>query len=266
MANMNYCNTIFNIRKLTILIILFLCVSVGADCAETNSTISNGTTDNKLPFVQQGIVMQHDCEDGSALVNKMFAAATSLNSYSCHYQMLVFKNNPPLKETGTMYFRKPRLYRVEVNRGPKNGSVAILCADGKIHGHLGGWLKFFQSSVPPDSDLAKAINGFPMAGTDFYSLTQWLVNMLKHGDSSLVSLNPIPIAKASMDTYILDMYSTGKNTNGKNQQVLIKRIYVNPHNYLPVDWEDYRNGKLWSESSWNNLQINVALPDNIFKL
>ena len=33
--------------------------------------------------------------------------------------------------------------------------------------------------------MAKTINGFPMADTDFYSLAAYLKNMLKQGDLSL---------------------------------------------------------------------------------
>ncbi len=260
-------NLIFNIKILAAALIILLCfVSIKGDCLEANKPISKIKSESKTPLIQQGVVMQHDCKDGSNIVSKMLAAANNINSYSCNYQMLVFKNNPPIKETGVMYFRKPRLYRVEVKEGPKKGSIAVLCADGKVHGHLGGWLKYFQSAVPPDSDLAKASNGFPMAGTDYISLAQYLTNMLKQGNNSLVSLSPITTAKTTMDTYVLDMYSGSDNKTGKTEPLLIKRVYINPQNYLPVDWEDYRKGKLWSESSWNGLQINSALPDDLFQL
>src|ERR1700683_2473114 len=165
----------FQMKKiLTSLLVLSLGIGISPDPAQANKTANKIKTENRLSFIQQGVVMQHDCKDGSNLISKMLAAANDINSYSCNYQMLVFKNNPPIKETGIMYFRKPRLYRVEVMEGPKKGSIAVLCADGKIHGHLGGWLKYFQTVVPPDSDSAKAINGFPMADTDYISLAQWL--------------------------------------------------------------------------------------------
>jgi outer membrane lipoprotein-sorting protein len=203
-------------------------------------------------------------KDGSSLINKMLGAASDLDSYSFNYQMLVYKKNETVQQTGTIYFCKPRLLRVEVNLGPKKGSVAILCSDGKIHGHLGGIMKYFNFAISADSDLARAANDFPMAGTDFYSLACYLKNMLQEGALSQTSQRAECTDKASVPTYILEMYSLGKNKNS-SQLLLLKRIYVNSQTYLPVFWEDYRDAVLWSQTTWKNLHSNIELPDSLFK-
>jgi outer membrane lipoprotein-sorting protein len=194
----------------------------------------------------------------------MLVAALALNNYSSHFQMLVYKDKQIIKETGTIYFRKPRLLRIEVKQGPKKGALAILGSDGRVHGHLGGILSIFGASISPDSDLARAINGFPLVGTDYYSLVQDLKNMLKQGDGSLATQEPIPTDKTTIATYILDMYLP-KSKNNKND-LLLKRIYINPQTYLPIFWEDYVDGKLWSESLWYDLQNNLTLPDSLFSI
>jgi len=201
-----------------------------------------------------------DTADGEPFIDKMVTAAEGLDNYSSSYEMVVYKEHPPINELGVFSFKKPRLMKVEVEKGPKKGSVAILALDGKVHGHLGGALKFFRASVSPDSELVRAANGFPMVGTDFYSLAAYLKNMLKEGDRSRVSREPIQTTRTTSPTYIVDMYAS-KFGN----EPLLKRIYVDPRTYLPVFWEDYIDGKLWSESAWHNLKTNVEFAENFFK-
>ncbi|PWT94968.1 MAG: hypothetical protein C5B53_12125 [Candidatus Melainabacteria bacterium] len=207
------------------------------------------------------VVMSDNYEDGAKFVDKMCFAAQALDNYSSNYEMAVYKANQTVNEGGVFAFKKPKLMRVEVEKGPKKGSVAVLALDGKVHGHLGGALKFFRAAVSPDSDLVKAANGFPMVGTDFYSLADYLKNMLKEGDHSRVSKDTVATSKTGgVATYVLDMYTT---KFGK--ELLLKRVYTDPRTFLPVFWEDYIDGKLWSESSWRGLKTNVDFPENFFK-
>jgi outer membrane lipoprotein-sorting protein len=211
--------------------------------------------------IVQSVVMVDDYNDATEFIDKMCSAAEGLDNYSSIYEMVVYKEHPPVNEDGVFSFKKPRLMRVEVQKGPKRGAVAILALDGKVHGHLGGALKFFRASLAPDSELVRAANGFPMVGTDFYSLASYLSNMLKQGDHSRVSKEPMQTSKTKNPTYILDIYSTKFD-----KELLLKRIYVDPNTFLPVFWEDYIDGKLWSESCWRDLKTKVEFPENFFKL
>lgn len=207
------------------------------------------------------VVMNDNYEDGTQFIDKMCFAAQALDNYSSAYEMVVYKANQTVNESGVFSYKKPKLMRVEVEKGPKKGSVAILALDGKVHGHLGGALKFFRAAVSPDSDLAKAANGFPMVGTDFYSLAAYLKNMLKEGDHSRVSKDTVTTSRTGgIATYVIDMY-----TSKFGKELLLKRIYVEPRTFLPVFWEDYTDGKLWSESSWHGFKSNVDFPENFFK-
>ena len=199
-------------------------------------------------------------QDGKDIIAKMYSAAESLNSYSFDYQMLVHKQKPPIKETGTLCFKKPRLLRVEVQTGPKKGSLAVFAEDGKVHGHMGGALKFFSASVSPNSELVRASNGYPMVDSDFLSLIAYLKNMLKQGDRSRATSQPIQTDKTSSPAYVVDMYSFKSG-----QELLLKRIYADAKTLLPVYWEDYADGKLWTQSFWQNLKANVEFPNSTFK-
>jgi len=210
--------------------------------------------------IVEGVVGEDHFTDGNAFIDKMINRAKELNNYTCDYQMIVKKKPSAVEETGTMYFRRPRLMRVEVKSGPKKGALAVLARDGKVHGHMGGMLKYFGGAVSPDSDFVRAINGFPMVGTDFVSLANYLkVEMLDKSDKGIVSIEPVATKHTSGPTYIVDMF----RADGDGKQ-LLKRIYVDPQSFLPVYWEDYKDGKLWSVSSWSGLKTNQALPDNLF--
>jgi outer membrane lipoprotein-sorting protein len=241
--------------KLTLSILIAqFCLSITA-----NLSVSAMEMTSSSQAINQNVVMTKGCDDGSAFIGKMISKASALNNYSCDYKMVVHKQGV-VTESGTLYFRKPHLMRVQVTSGSKKGALAILAGDGRVHGHLGGLLKYFSGAVPTDSNFALALNGYPLAGTDFYSLAKYLKEeMLDKGDRSLVSQQPIQTANTDAPTYVLDMI---RKVDGKDR--LIKRIYVDPQTLIPIYWEDYEQGKLWSQSSWSAMKINQSLPDRLF--
>jgi len=228
---------------------------------EVDGQASNFMTTKKYYKLAPGAVISDGVQNGCALIDKMLNAAFNLSAYSADYTMKVYKERQTVNEEGTFYFHKPKLLKLEVKQGSRKGSLAVLAEDGKIHGHLGGLLKYFSGVVSIDSDMAKAINGFPMADTDFYSLAAYLKNMLKQGDLSLNTIDARQTNKFNSPTYVLDMYSSAQPT----KLLLLKRIYVDPKTYLPIFWEDYIDGKIWSESTWQNVRTNLRLPDNFFR-
>ena len=247
---------------MSFLLICWLIACSTAYCnAKVNEQTNNILTTEKYYKLEPGTVINDSVQDGSQLIDQMLSAALNLSAYSANYRMKVYKGKQTLNEEGRVYFRKPKLLRLEVIQGSRKGALAILAKDGKIHGHLGGLLRVFSGTVSADSGLAKTINDYPMADTDFYSLAAYLKNMLKQGDLSLKTIDVKQTNKINSLTYILDMYSAAKPT----KLLLLKRIYVNPKTYLPMFWEDYIDGKIWSESSWQNVNTNLSLPDNFFR-
>jgi hypothetical protein len=211
---------------IVIILLSFYTQSDSVECQANleSQTSSLMTTDNVL-ILEIGRVNAKDVIDGSALIEKMVQAALKLDNYSADYKMKVYKNTKIITEEGTCYFGKPRLLKTEVKSGSRKGSLAILEADGKIHGHLGGLLKYFSGTVSPDSDMARTKR----------------TNRL------------------NKETFVLDMCSQ-KSDN----PLLLKRIYIDPQTYLPLFWEDYVKGKIWSGSSWHNVQMGLKWPNNFF--
>jgi outer membrane lipoprotein-sorting protein len=252
--------SIFLTSLLVNISILSSILSLPSAYCTTDKQLNNSMTTTKYYALQSGVVMDAGVQNGAALIDKMVNATVNLTDYSADYAMTVYKNGKVLKESGTFYFRKPRLLRIEVKQGSRKGSLAILTRDGKIHGHLGGLMKYFSGTIAPDSNLAKAVNDFPMADTDFYSLASYLKNMLKNGDLSVATKEAVPTKNFNTSNYILDLYVSEKNA----KLLLLKRIYVDPKTYLPIYWEDYKKSTLWSESSWQNVRTNLNLSNKLF--
>jgi outer membrane lipoprotein-sorting protein len=242
-------------KKITFVTIAFVLI---LGCSAPGQTAVDSDTTKPAPLMQGQVIKEGD--EGSAFIGKMQAVAEQLNNYSSEYKMIVYKPRNTQTETGIFYFRKPKLMRVEVRSGPKKGSLAVLQADGKVHGRMGGLMKMFSGTLSPDSNLLRALNGFPMVGTDFASLAKYLkVNMLDQGDKSRLTSRPISTKFYSSPVYVLDMFAVSAG-----KEILKKRIFVEPDSKLPVFWQDYHETKLWSESSWSGLKNEQALASNLF--
>jgi outer membrane lipoprotein-sorting protein len=241
-------------QSLIMLTAIICCL--GLDASHAMESANSQTTLE----VAQGMVMRDQIHDGASFINDMVTASAALNNYVCDYKMVVHNRKPPEIETGKLYFRQPRLMRGEIKTGAKRGSVAILCKDGKVRGHAGGILSWLSGTLSPDSNMLRCINGFPFVETDFASLARYLkCKMLDKGDKSLVSDQPVRTANTEAPAYVLDTFR-----GPQGQEVLLKRVYVDPKSMLPVYWEDYQEGKLYAQSYWTDLKVDQDFPDSLF--
>jgi len=199
-------------------------------------------------------------KDGATFVDSMYNAAAALNSYSFRYQMQVVKKKTPVVEEGNLYFKHPRLIRVEEIGPYKNGAIAVLGGDGKVRAHLGGALKYFVVTLDPHSSELRSANGYPMVDSDFLSLAAFLKNWVKEGIKARVTEKPAPLNGNGKPVQVLEMYKA------EAPERVLKRVFVDPDSFLPVLWHDFQGGELLSVSSWSNVSLNVALSDELFKL
>ncbi len=199
--------------------------------------------------------------DGHGFVQHMMNAADSLESYSFNYKMSALKDNKTLVEKGDFYFKKPKLMRLEVTEGKRKGSVAVLQADGRVHGKAPG-LGFLASMITlaPDSKFLKSVNGYPMVDSDFCSLARALKKFLDDGATAKITTHTVSERLAHQPSHLIEVYTD------KTQTQLFKRVFVDATSYLPVEWYDYEDGKLSSESSWQNFKSDPGLPATLFSL
>ena len=201
----------------------------------------------------------NNMKDGKPLIDAWLKASQSYPSYQFDYQMTVYKDNGTVTDTGNLFFKKPRLLRIEQTGGPKKGSVAVLCADGKVKAHPGGGFKFFVVNLSPDSNMLLSANGWPMVKSDFTSLAEAVEGYIKDGDTPRMTESPVTVGNRPYKVNVFELYKGGINGT------LFKRALFNPETNLPVEWWDYRDGKLWAHSLWNNFKA-TDLSDKVFTI
>ena len=199
--------------------------------------------------------------DGHGFVQHMMDAADSLESYSFNYKMSALKGEKAIVEKGDFYFKKPKLMRLEVTEGKRKGSVAVLQSDGRVHGKAPG-LGIFASMITlaPDSRFLKSVNGYPMVDSDFGSLARALKKFLDDGATAKITTHTVSERIAHQPSHLIEVFTD------KTQTQLFKRVFVDANSYLPVEWYDYEDGKLSSESSWQNFKNDPGMPATLFSL
>ena len=201
-----------------------------------------------------------EMQDGKEFIESMCQAADNLNDYSFQFEMTVYKLNGEQKEAGNFYFKKPRLIRLEETGNFKKGAVAVLQRDGKVRAHLGGALGFFVVTLTPESDYLRSANEYPLVASDFISLAQFLKNWLKEGMISRVTEKPVLLNGYINKVHVIEMYKQN------NPHEVHKRVFVDEITKLPVQWYDFRDGRLWSKSLFKNVKTNTGLEDTLFNI
>lgn len=269
--NCYWTNRLNGYRLSRFLFSFVLVVSLFIPCAPSPAagaiTKDNGSkkSENKeLMTSLQGLPeskFSDDMIDGASFIEKMTAAADSYQDYSFDYIMKVFKDKKTVLEKGVLYYKKPGMMRLEETGDYKHGAVAALGPNNKVQAHLGGGLKLFVVELPPNSNLLRSANGYPMVDSDFKSLGQALKKFLKEGYKSLVTKTAVEMRGQTDNVFILELHK------GSIDGPLWKRVAVNGRTHLPVEWWDYSDdGTLWSHATWDNFKPNQNLPDHIFSL
>ena len=198
--------------------------------------------------------------DGADFLKEMQNAADALKSYQFSSHMTVFKGDKVIEENSKFYFKQPRQLRAE-EQGPfKKGSVAVLLKNGKVKGHLGGMMSKFVATVDANSEWVTSANGYPLVDSDFYGMSQVMLNFVKDGKKSLVTESPVQVNGQPKPVYVLELYASAS----KDQ--LMKRAYIDPQTLLPREWFDYKDGKLFAHTRWKDVVLNVDLSDSLFNL
>ena len=203
---------------------------------------------------------QDNMKDGRDFLKEMSEAANAVQSYSSTSSMTVFKGGKTISENSKFYFKKPRMIRAEELGPYKKGSVAVLLKNGKIKGHLGGILSKFTGTVDADSGFATTANDYPLVQSDFYSMSKVMLDFANGGKKTLASSSPVTVTGQAKPVYVIEMY-----TDGTTQQ-LMKRAYIDPQTLLPVEWFDYKDGKLFAHTNWKDVKVNADLDDSLFSL
>lgn len=203
---------------------------------------------------------QERMRDGADFLKEMSDAADQLKSYTFQSHQTVYKAGKAIEENSRFYYKRPRQIRAE-ELGPfKKGSCAVLLKNGKVKGHLGGLMSKFVATVDADSEWVRSGNGYPLVDSDFYGMSQVMLNFVKAGKKSLVTESPVTVDGQPKSVYVIELYASAAKDE------LMKRAYIDPQTLLPREWFDYKDGKLFAHTNWKDVQLNVDLSDTLFDL
>lgn len=207
------------------------------------------------PIIPQG-------KSATVFVDKLIARVNSLGGYKFDGFQEARRGDKILKATGTFYFKPRNAMRVEVkDYGSKGGSVLVKNQDGKIIGKGGPQMFGMRMTLTPDSRLLQMPNGTSAVESDLLTL----LNKLKRGETTgckLISADtPIQVDGLGKPVIILE-----SQVSGTSGTAVVDRVYLDPSQQLPLQWDVFADGKFQSRSKFQNYQTNMRLDDAQFNL
>lgn len=199
-----------------------------------------------------------DAKDGTSFLDNLYNSTNKLDTYSFHSTLQTYKDKKPKLNDGNVFFRKQHCIRIEVTEpGMKNGSIVVKQPDGKIRGQGGPKMFGFKMTINPDSRMLFTPNGFNILESDFASLYSHIKELRSSGAKIMVS--PAPVNTSSIGR--AEIMEIVRPDTG-----VVERVYVNPQTKTPVEWDIFKEGRLFSTLRISNFKDQVTLDDDLFKL
>jgi outer membrane lipoprotein-sorting protein len=214
-----------------------------------------------FPFVgvsAEDSQLGNDAKDGGPFFDNLWNSSGKLDTYSFHSTLQTYKDNKTKMADGNVTFRKQHCIRIEVTQpGMKYGSVLVKQPDGQIKAQGGPKMFGLKMTINPDSRMLVAPNGFNVVNSDFASLYSHIKDLRSSGHKLLVSSNPVSTTSAGR-AEVMEIISPDSG--------VVERIYVNPQTKTPVEWDIFKEGRLFSTLRISNFKDEAALNDDLFKL
>lgn len=204
------------------------------------------------PVASPTSILTKNAADGTAMYNALTERIKGLKSYWYDSTLTTYQDKP-IKETGRLYFKHPNLVRFEVkSAGMKSGAVVVRQPDGIIKGKMGGLFGAMKMTLTPNSKLLKTANGYNVLDSDLYSLIESI-----KGEPVKYVASQSPTAYPGVDrAYILELVESDGD--------VAHRIILDDKRKLPVEWNVFKNKKLWSTMKLTELQIRPDLTEELF--
>ncbi len=211
-----------------------------------------------MNFNAQGPLVE-PMKDGASFIDTMGKEVERLNDYSLLFETKSFKKNSSITDAGKLFFKKPKMMRVEETGEFSKGSIAVITRDGSARARGGGLAGLVVLTLKPSDKMLDAANGDKMEDSDFASLVRILKERIKSGQAVRVSEKPVTGIGVTEAAYVLEIYKPSE------PKICLKRVWVHPTSYLPIRWDDY-DYKDPCTSTWKNVKSNIGLSDDLFKL
>jgi len=247
----------FKGRFSSALSMIFITAACGALPVFAGAKVSDAAL-KSISFTAQGPLVE-SMKEGNAFIETMGKEIDRMNDYSLTFETKTFKRGSTITEAGRLFFKKPKMMRIEETGEYNKGSIAVIQKDGKARAKGGGITGLVVLTLRPDDKMLDAANGDKMEDSDLASLVRILKERLRSGQTARVSEKPVTSAGVSEPAYILELFKAS------DPKTCLKRVWVDPSTYLPLRWDDYDYAEPCL-STWKNVKANIGLSDDLFKL
>lgn len=239
-------------RLLLLYLVLYL-VLVGQAFTSEALAISSDPSDS--PILANG-------KSGTALLDSLMANLSSLGTYKYEGIQEAQNGGKILKASGTFYYKPIDLMRVEVKQfGSKSGSVLVRDAEGKIKAKGGPPMLGIKMSLTPNSRLLQMPNGFSAFDCNLSALYERLKKEISSGYKLVWAEQPVQLENVERPAIVIE--SQAASDSGTK---VVDRIFFDPILKVPVQWDQFENGKFHARSKFQNYQTNLKLDDSVFTL
>ena len=194
--------------------------------------------------------------DGNKFLDQVTNHVKDLGAYKFDGHLDTLKEKGLSVNSGSFIFKPTSLLRVEVKDGGfKSGSVLVKKRDGTVRAKGGRALLGMKMTLDPDSNMLTLPNGLNILQCDLLSLLQGLRRDVASGKKIYATEAPVQID--SNQLFVLETRDAGQSS---------QRVFVDPHQLIPVEWVIYKNGKVFSTVKFSNFQQIPNLEEKIFEL
>jgi outer membrane lipoprotein-sorting protein len=222
-------------------------------------------------FTSKSLAIPDDASDspivlngksGTALLDNLARNVSSLGTYRYDGTQEAQTGKKVLKASGTFIISATNGMRVDIKQfGSKSGSTLVKYPNGKIVGKGGAQMMGIKLSLAPDSRLLKMPNGLSAFDSDLSSLYARLKKEAASGHTLLSAEQPILVEGLGKPEIVIES-QLASDAGAK----VSTRVFIDPSLKVPVQWDQFENGRFQARSKFQNYQMNLQLSDSQFSL
>jgi outer membrane lipoprotein-sorting protein len=194
---------------------------------------------------------------GQSAIDKVHSQIQTFQDYVFDSALAVNTGEKIKTDLGHFYFKKNKRVRVDCKSGGVNkGAVVVRTEDGKVRAAGGGMLKFMKMNLEPDSRMLILANGYNVINSDFLGLLDTLQKRMA-GCQAFVTADVVKEERNGTPCRVIEIRKGSTPTD---------RIIVGAADMVPLEWDLYKDGAIYSIVKFENFKANIGLSDSLFNL
>jgi len=201
-------------------------------------------------------------KSGTALLDDLIRHVDTLGAYKYDASQEAVKGSKLVRASGTFYFKPVSSVRMDViDYGAKSGCILVRSPNGKITGKGGPQMFGIKMTLAPDSRFLRLPNGLNVTDSDLASLYKRLTRQAASGCKIVSARQAIRVESIGTPVMVLESQMTGNPGT-----TVLDRVFIDPIQKVPLQWDLFENGSFQSRSKFQNYQVNARWEDSQFKL